>query len=375
MTAARLTCPSCQAVVQMDPAAGAQQARCPRCGRVLSAAAADGGQPVWYVARDRQKLGPYSAAQLKGLVKSGQVGPEDMVLREGEHHWVAAATLKGLFPRGVGPEAASAPFAFGDTGTGAAGGRRARRPAARSTWPWLVGTGVAVLALLGGLAALCMKLLQTSPPGKKTDTAVAAKPAKSNPDKAAKASVAAVRSKPSPEPRPVAKKALDLSYIATDFTAAVVLHPARLAKSPLGAALLSEPSVGPILREAGIDPRKVEQAVVLIDPFPAGKPVSARKDGIIGAKWRRFTSRDGRFSARFPVKPTETTRKEKNLPVTHDFMAAWEGGQVTYRVLYTDFGRPADDPKAYLDAAVASLAKVTKSKKESYLKNEAALGD
>ncbi|HEV3262379.1 MAG TPA: DUF4339 domain-containing protein, partial [Gemmataceae bacterium] len=340
----------------------------------MPAPAADASQPAWYIARNKQKLGPYSSSQLKRLVKSGEVGPADMVLREGERQWVAAAVVQGLFAKGVGPavrpaspvispEAAAAPFAFDGGATAANSGRARRRHAPRSPWPWLLGTAAAALAVLGGLAVLGMRLLQPSASGDKAGTEVAKKSGKPEPVKPVKASEKPARPNPSPEPRPAKKKALDLSYIAADFNAAVVLRPARLVKSPVAEALAQEKLLGAILQETGIDPHKLEQAVVVMDPFPAGKPLLPKKNGIVGAKWRKFTSREGRFSALFPVKPVEKSVKQKKLPLMHLFKAEWEGGQMTYSVVYTDFGTPADDPKAYLETVASSVAKYTHGKK------------
>src|SRR5579864_3637897 len=51
----------------------------------------------WYLARGKQKLGPYPAAQIKKLADSGQLQTRDMVLPEGSGTWVAAGTIRGLF--------------------------------------------------------------------------------------------------------------------------------------------------------------------------------------------------------------------------------------------------------------------------------------
>jgi hypothetical protein len=58
----------------------------------------------WFLARDRQKLGPFSTAQLCEMAASGQLGPGDMVLGEGTARWVPAGSVAGLFP----PEPAGA---------------------------------------------------------------------------------------------------------------------------------------------------------------------------------------------------------------------------------------------------------------------------
>lgn len=74
------------------------------------------------------------------------------------------------------------------------------------------------------------------------------------------------------KPRP-ASNALDPAYIPPECNAAFVIHPARMlrSESPLlppakmRAALLDQ-----VAKAAGIDPRKIEQAIVLVDPFPGG---------------------------------------------------------------------------------------------------------
>jgi len=57
----------------------------------------------WYVARDKDKFGPYTAARLKELAAQGRVLPTDMLHKEGEAKWVAANTVDGLFAAQVVP--------------------------------------------------------------------------------------------------------------------------------------------------------------------------------------------------------------------------------------------------------------------------------
>jgi WD40 repeat protein len=52
----------------------------------------------WYYAAGEQKLGPYSASQLRQLATTGQLRPTDMVWKEGMKQWAAAGSVKGLFP-------------------------------------------------------------------------------------------------------------------------------------------------------------------------------------------------------------------------------------------------------------------------------------
>ncbi len=54
----------------------------------------------WYESNGEQK-GPIPAAQLKQMATAGQLKPTDMIWREGQPDWVAAGTVKGLFPEGT----------------------------------------------------------------------------------------------------------------------------------------------------------------------------------------------------------------------------------------------------------------------------------
>jgi hypothetical protein len=51
----------------------------------------------WYVARNQQKVGPFTSHQLKQLVACDFLQPKDMVLAEGSSKWVEAQTIPGLF--------------------------------------------------------------------------------------------------------------------------------------------------------------------------------------------------------------------------------------------------------------------------------------
>lgn len=51
----------------------------------------------WYYSRDGAPVGPVSAGELKHLASSGELGPTDLVWKEGMRDWVAAEQLKGLF--------------------------------------------------------------------------------------------------------------------------------------------------------------------------------------------------------------------------------------------------------------------------------------
>jgi hypothetical protein len=53
--------------------------------------------PRWFLARNRQKFGPYSMDQLRQFAATGLLLPTDMLLQEGAQQWVAANTLSGRF--------------------------------------------------------------------------------------------------------------------------------------------------------------------------------------------------------------------------------------------------------------------------------------
>lgn len=52
----------------------------------------------WFVARHRQKQGPFTLGQLKQLVALGQLQPCDMLLLQGAQKWSPAGEILGLFP-------------------------------------------------------------------------------------------------------------------------------------------------------------------------------------------------------------------------------------------------------------------------------------
>jgi hypothetical protein len=51
----------------------------------------------WYVARDKQKVGPFVWSQLLKMASDGTLQPAEMLLQEGATKWSAAATIPGLF--------------------------------------------------------------------------------------------------------------------------------------------------------------------------------------------------------------------------------------------------------------------------------------
>ena len=124
-------CPTCQTELRAAPAQAGTKVQCPRCTQRLQV---PGDSPLhktvlgelsgerppawfsdpvpipqrpplrWYLARNRQKYGPYSIEQLRQMASSGHLFPEDMLLQEGTQQWVAASSVQGLFPStGVAP--------------------------------------------------------------------------------------------------------------------------------------------------------------------------------------------------------------------------------------------------------------------------------
>lgn len=52
----------------------------------------------WYYTRNKQQQGPVSPEQLRQLAGAGQIGPSDMVWKDGMEKWMPANQIAGLFP-------------------------------------------------------------------------------------------------------------------------------------------------------------------------------------------------------------------------------------------------------------------------------------
>jgi hypothetical protein len=104
----------------------------------------------WYVARDRQRVGPYSMEQLRALVGQGQLAPTAMLLKEGEAKWVPASTVDGLFVAQVVPLPVAVPaesnVASVPTRTGAGRPRLKRNFDFRNYLPPWLSSGDVVLS-------------------------------------------------------------------------------------------------------------------------------------------------------------------------------------------------------------------------------------
>jgi hypothetical protein len=223
-------CPHCARKLAFTPPAE-------RAAPVAVPARAESGSARWFLARNKQRLGPYTSAQLKQFADAGQIQPEDMIHREGRQKWVSAGSIKGLFtaarpeppPAAVAvpePQVILEPFV-----------NFAAAPVARSTRPpgpgrgklWM---GVAGAACVAIVAVVLFFLLR------KGDGDQAGGPSRK----------------------------LDLSYVAADFNAAVIVHPRRILERREFAKLLEDESFTNFVKEAGADPRKIEQVVILIEP-------------------------------------------------------------------------------------------------------------
>jgi GYF domain 2 len=53
----------------------------------------------WFIARNKEKVGPFTPADLKQLATFGLLGPGEYIWTDGASKWVEAASLPGLFPR------------------------------------------------------------------------------------------------------------------------------------------------------------------------------------------------------------------------------------------------------------------------------------
>src|SRR6266545_696011 len=60
---------------------------------------------LWYVHRDGEEYGPYTAAQLKEHATHGHIAPSDFIWADGFEEWLPASSIKGL----IVPEESSPP--------------------------------------------------------------------------------------------------------------------------------------------------------------------------------------------------------------------------------------------------------------------------
>jgi Leucine-rich repeat (LRR) protein len=67
------------------------------------------------------------------------------------------------------------------------------------------------------------------------------------------------------------KKTLDVAFVHRDFNGAVVLHPQRMLGTPLLKSVSQQDKLFEFpVKAFGVDPRKIEQVIFLVDPYGAG---------------------------------------------------------------------------------------------------------
>jgi hypothetical protein len=88
-----------------------------------------------------------------------------------------------------------------------------------------------------------------------------------------------------------------------------------------------------------------------------------------GAEWVEFTSKQGRFTASYPVKPEEKTKKDEDKNVTTTALATVDNGRILYQVSYTDYAADLSkvDPKVWLAKIVEGVGKEAKIKRDIQL--------
>ena len=160
----------------------------------------------------------------------------------------------------------------------------------------------------------------------------------------------------------------DLAFIPAEMNAAVVIHPARLVKSNsplLPAADQQEQVFAGMIRETGIDPRQIQRAILLSEPFPGGMPTPGpARPGPGSRDWKPYVSQEGGFSALFPGTPRHTSTRDKD-GATQMYLLELPGSKVAYMVMYNDLpaGAMAAGPQVLFDAIARNFGTDVKSKK------------
>jgi len=98
----------------------------------------------WFYRVDEKKRGPVGSADLKRLADSGVIKPADLIWKEGLAAWVAASSIKGLFPQAASPPPPPPPEP--------PVARPAAPPAAPATGLHPQRLAVAIAAAVGGIA-------------------------------------------------------------------------------------------------------------------------------------------------------------------------------------------------------------------------------
>ena len=84
------SCPNCRIPIQ------GQAGFCPDCGCLVNGTA-------WFVAKNRQKIGPISFGQLQEMAATSQLQPSDMIVQDGTKQWLKASSIADLFPAEAAP--------------------------------------------------------------------------------------------------------------------------------------------------------------------------------------------------------------------------------------------------------------------------------
>src|SRR5262245_3959390 len=78
----------------------------------------------WYYSHEGQRHGPVSSEQLRELVATGKLRPDDLIWKEGMDNWMPAGKAKKLFPAdaATAQAPASVPTRVGDVDGPSVGG-------------------------------------------------------------------------------------------------------------------------------------------------------------------------------------------------------------------------------------------------------------
>ena len=90
-------------------------------------------EAIWYFADGDVERGPVTEAQLRALIGTDNLKPDDLVWKEGMEDWMPAGEIPGLFDRGpAAPESEEAEATENDSGTPARPATAPVRAAARA---------------------------------------------------------------------------------------------------------------------------------------------------------------------------------------------------------------------------------------------------
>jgi predicted Zn finger-like uncharacterized protein len=269
MPAQRIACPSCQAVLQVGDHLRGKQVRCPKCqGTILvpdgmsapAVAAAPANSNQWYLARDKKKLGPFSPAQVRQMAAAGQIGPDDMLLRDGAPKWISASSIKGLFSSNAvaaapAPTPATRPAPRTEEEEEYDDQPARRKAVKRSGFPLglvLAGGGGLAAVVLGAVLIWFFAFRDSGRSG----------PLDSN-----------QRADQGGDKGGDGKKDFNTAFLADHFVAAIIVHPQRMLESK-ALASQSQNKLFEQIPMKELDPRKMERIVVYLAPDAAGNPES-----------------------------------------------------------------------------------------------------